>query len=160
MSLPPAKRSKPSITHSCARMIIDKLFWAKKDSTRSGPNLTILPVPSGSLVSFLFSVFENMNFYCTTLQILFYGQNTNFDLYNKYNVQMFCKMKIIWNITSTRPWCCRNQTGPTKANRWSFAQDRFEALGPRRGGVRWRWSPLGRSESHQYLAICKLMEND
>ena len=57
---------------------------------------TKLDDPSGPIwISRLISVFENMNFYCTTLQILFYGQNTNFDLYNKYNVQMFCKMKII-----------------------------------------------------------------
>ena len=36
--VPPAKRSNPSITHSCALMIRDRLLLPKKCYTRSGPN--------------------------------------------------------------------------------------------------------------------------
>ena len=48
----PANLSKPSITHSWALIIIERLFFNKKLITLSGPNLTILPVPAGSLIIF------------------------------------------------------------------------------------------------------------
>ena len=46
----PANLSNPSITHSWALMIRFKLLLAKNEETRSGPNLTIFPVPAGSLI--------------------------------------------------------------------------------------------------------------
>lgn len=48
----PANLSKPSITHSCALIISERLFLIRKLITLSGPNLTILPVPAGSLIIF------------------------------------------------------------------------------------------------------------
>jgi len=49
---PPANLSKPSITHSCARRIKLTLLFSKNVLTLSGPNLTIFPVPFGSLTKF------------------------------------------------------------------------------------------------------------
>ena len=46
---PPANLSNPSITHSWALKIKLTLLFSKKVFTLSGPNLTIFPVPFGSL---------------------------------------------------------------------------------------------------------------
>ena len=52
INYPLANLSNPSITHSCARIIIIRLFVFRNYYTRSGPNFTIFPVPAGSRITF------------------------------------------------------------------------------------------------------------